>query len=452
VSPGGPLVLLVSLDTVRADALSGYADTSGWGQDLPASSRPIPSTPILDELAESGLRFRWALAHAPTTLASHASVFSGRDPLSHGVYRNGVPIGEEVPLFTEEISRLGYETMAILGSSVLESTMGLDRGFDLYDDQVQQVVRARTEDPAERVNSRVISALAARDDPSRPLFLFVHYFDAHSPWDSAAPDLVEDFTRPDYQGMLSDGSGAAIGALATFARRGRLGTADRIQARGLYLAEVAHVDRALGRLLEELERQGYLDDSLIVAFGDHGEVLDEIPERAYGHGPDVDLAAIHVPLIMAAQGSFSARLPAGRAIDTPASLKDLPSTILDVVDGRVRYQDGHSLLPAREMVGQPPRPHLAEATKPHLDTPGWPNQALERAVVLSGGIYLRAPWLGEDGSLYKLAPGQPVLDHPTLAHELEGVLDAWQASAPSVQTVPLDEQTRLNLEALGYTE
>ena len=142
--PGGPLVLMVSLDTVRADALSIYADTSGWGLDLPASSRPVPRTPVLDGLAESGLRFRWALSHAPTTLASHTSVFSGRDMLSHGIYRNGVPLAEDLALVTEEVSGLGYETIAIIGSSVLDSSMGLDRGFDFYDDAVQEVVRART--------------------------------------------------------------------------------------------------------------------------------------------------------------------------------------------------------------------------------------------------------------------------------------------------------------------
>jgi len=73
-------------------------------------------------------------------------------------------------------------------------------------------------------------------------------------------------------------------------------------------------------------------------------------------------------------------------------------------------------------------------------------------VVQSGGIYLRAPWLGEEGSLYKLVPGQPVWEHPTLAHELAAILDRWEATAPSILTTPLDEQTRRNLEALGYME
>ena len=109
----GPLVLLVSLDTTRADALSCYSDVSSWGLDLEPDERPLPRTPALDGLAADGLRFRWALAHAPTTLASHASVFSGRDSRGHGVYRNGVPLHSNGPLLTEEMVKQGSKPLGL---------------------------------------------------------------------------------------------------------------------------------------------------------------------------------------------------------------------------------------------------------------------------------------------------------------------------------------------------
>ena len=449
---GGPLVLLVSLDTTRADALGCYADVAGWGLDLREDSRPLPETPVLDRLAASGLRAKWALAHAPTTLSSHASVFSGRDPLGHGVYRNGVPISLSLPLVTEELGSLGFETMAVVGASVLDRSMGLNRGFDLYDDQVTQVVRARTEDSADAVNARVLDAMMSRQDPGRPLFLFVHYFDAHSPWTSADSDRVTRFTREGYQGILQDGRGESIGQLSAFASKGMLGIEDRIRARGLYLAEVSHVDHALGELLEQLESGGYLDESLVVVFGDHGEILDEVPDRAYGHGTDVDLAAIHVPLILSAQGRFAESLPDVKTLDSPVSLRDIPATILDVLDGRSSYQEGWTVLPSNSTEPRERSVHFAEATKPHGTGPLWPNSRLERAVVRGDALYLRAPWLGESGQLYRLAPGQPLWNHASLGHELAGLLDAWAEDAPTVEPLELDPQMRSNLEALGYLE
>jgi arylsulfatase A-like enzyme len=181
-----PLVLLVSYDTTRADAVSAYGRISG-------------TTPNTDALAANGVRFDWALAPAPTTLCSHAAVFTGRDTHGSGVVANGYPLDRDIPVLAERLAAAGWETLAVVASSALERSMGLDRGFRVYDDDLSVHSPPRYEDPAANVTRRALAAVDARDR-DRPLFLFVHYFDAHGPWNSASPQIRARFVDPAYAG------------------------------------------------------------------------------------------------------------------------------------------------------------------------------------------------------------------------------------------------------------
>lgn len=446
----GPVVVLVSWDTTRADALGAYADVAHWGLDLPAESRPTPRTPHADALAASGVRFQWALAHAPTTLNSHTSVFSGRDPHQHRVPRNGFPVPPDVPLLAERMQAAGWDTIGVVGASVLESGMGLSRGFRVYDDRVGTKVRRRFEDPADRVVERVFSAVDARPDPSAPLLLFAHFFDAHSPWDTAPERIRATVLDPAYTGIV-DGGEDSVGFLVKGTRRGVVSAADHRQARAAYLAEVAFADEQLGRLLEGLDARGYGGDRLVVLFGDHGETLDEIPQRAYQHGFDVDLVDIHVPLIVSGRGAFATPVAAP---STPVSLSDIAPTVLALAGVPGSLGEGRDLRTVWTSPSAVARPHFAEATKPGNLEPAdrWNNLPFDRTIVDGDALLSHAPVLKEPTRLFQLAPGQPPLEDTQRALALTEALARWDAAAPPHRDVSLSAETEAGLKALGYLE
>ena len=440
-----PLILLLSLDTTRADALGAYADVAHWGRG--EASAPRPRTPRLDALAAAGTRFAWAMAHSPTTLSSHSSVMTGLDPHGHRVPRNGFPLPEGLPTLAERLGAAGYEGIGVVGASVLAAETGIGRGFATWDDAVSTRVRKRFEDPAAQVTARALAAVDRRARPGEPLLLFVHYFDAHSPWDSAPPALREGLVDPAYAGAI-DGSGRSVDLLVGMSRQGVLGSADRRQARALYLAEVAAIDLAVGQLLDGLQVRGLLEESLVVAFGDHGETLDEVPARPYGHGLDVELVDIHVPLILRGTGRFA--LPAGRVDTRTVRLQDIGATVLSRAGLTGGLGEGWDLLGP----GAPP-PAFAEATKPagQESQQGWNNLPFARAVVEGEGMLLRAPLLGPEARLVDRAPGQPLREDADRASALDTLLRDWDAAAPAYRPAPaLSPEAEAGLRALGYLD
>ena len=445
--------MLVSWDTTRADALGAYADISVWGVDLDPAQRPTAQTPQADSLAKEGVRFRWALSHAPTTLNAHASLFTGHDPHVHGVPRNGEPLGTGLPVLAERFKAAGWETLAVVGSSALEARMGLNRGFDGYDDKVATQVRHRVEDPAPVVVARALAAVDARPDPTIPLFLFVHFYDAHSPWTSAPPVLQAELLPADH-GSDVDGGADSLHRLIKRAHGGRLADEDRRVARALYLAEVANQDVGLGTLLKGLEARGHDSNRLVVLTADHGETLEEVPANAYGHSKDVNLGAIHVPLIVHGLGRF--RTPPGIVIDRVARLSDVGATMLSMagIDGGLGT--GQDLSPLwRQPEAMPPAPpHFAEATKPRLEWKEgqWPNLELHRAVVMDGHMATRAPILNQAPALFVLAPGQPKVTDSSRLSQMVDALTAWDEVSPTGGSTPMTKATQQALEALGYLE
>jgi arylsulfatase A-like enzyme/thioredoxin-like negative regulator of GroEL len=284
-----PSILLISIDTTRADRLGSY----GYAR---------ASTPNLDRWASAGVLFENAVTPAPITLPAHTSLLTGLLPRRHGVRDNGIDrVPEDVPTLASTLQQAGYATAAVVGSAILDRQYGLARGFQHYDDAVGQGGLAIAERNASAVSD---AAIVAARSLHKPFFFFVHYFDPHAAYDPPAP--FSDRFRDD-----------------------------------LYEGEIAYVDEQVGRLRDALDRQGLLDGTVVAVVSDHGESLGEHGEPT--HGVFLYQATLHVPLIMVAPG----RWPAGKRVASLASLIDVTPTLLELSGQAVPAGlDGRSLLPA----------------------------------------------------------------------------------------------------------
>jgi arylsulfatase A-like enzyme len=312
---GSPNVLLVVLDAVRAPNLSLY----GYAR---------PTSPRLQQLAMRGVSFERAIATAPWTLPSHAGLFTGLWP--HQMSSDwGTPLDHGPRTLAEALSARGYATGAFVGNFHYASReTGLGRGFHRYEDfpvfDPAHLVRAsmpgrlaqhfcgrllrrrgRQTDPgrktAETVNSRLVRWVERVE--GRPFFAFVNYYDAHDPYLPPEP-FRSRFDTPD----------AAAGTEAGRVRR----LLDR------YDGAIAHTDHALGELLDTLESRGVLAHTIVVVTSDHGEEFGE--HGVYEHGKSLYMPSLHVPLVLA----FPGRVPAGVSVRRPVSLREVPTTVMEL--------------------------------------------------------------------------------------------------------------------------
>ncbi|HCH65330.1 MAG: hypothetical protein CL927_04550 [Deltaproteobacteria bacterium] len=448
-----PNIIVVSMDTTRADALSCYADQNHWGLAFPADSRPRPRTPTMDALAAGGVRFEWALAHAPTTLSSHTSMWSGRDPHRHRVVRNGYPVPADIPMVTERFATEGWDTIAVLGSSALEIKMGMNRGFRDYHDPGPQPPGGMYMLPAEEVTRRTLARIDVRPDPAAPLLLFVHYYDPHMPWVFAPPPLVRQFVDPAYDGYV-DGTMQAVGRLTQERLAGTLRYGDARQARALYLAQVAYADHHLGVLIDGLQTRGLLEDAVVMVVSDHGETLEESSEHPYSHGPEVALWDIHVPWVIRGYGDQHG-IPAGTTVDRPVRLLDLAATASAAAGLGPAFGDGTDLSPLWTNQGTvPSAPIFSEATKPMNaeSKRAWNNLPFERSVVEAGMQARYRPLQRGLATLHAVAPGAPAIDRVALLKQQVGLLQTWDSAAPAYRPSEYDAETEAALKALGYLE
>jgi arylsulfatase A-like enzyme/Tfp pilus assembly protein PilF len=391
-----PSLLLVTLDTTRADRLGCYgADGAG--------------TPRLDALARAGVRFERALSPAPLTAPAHASLMTGRVPRRHGVRDNALyPLPGDVPLLAELLAAAGYDTAAAVSSAVLDRGLGLDRGFGRYDDQVRVGPRSAFDYEERAASQTNAAALAELERLRPPFFLWVHYFDPHLPWLPPPPF-------------------------------------DRRFAASPYDGEIAFMDRELGRLLDAAA--GRAERLLVVAAGDHGESLGEHGERA--HGVFLYQATQRVPLIVAGPG-----IPRGRVVDAPVGLVDLLPTLLELLgvaapDGL----DGRSL--AAALAAGSDRRRLAaaelemESHFPRLAY-GW---ASLRALARGELVLIDAP----RPELYDLAadPGEERNlwpDHPSAAGLMRDLRALTADDEPAAAALdPELAERRMRVGSLGYT-
>jgi tetratricopeptide (TPR) repeat protein len=238
-----PSILLVTLDTTRADSIGPEAVGI--------------QTPAFTALAARGLRFRQAYATVPETLPSHTSMMTGLYPAGHGVHENARPLAPDQPVVAEGLRRAGYRTAAFVSSFTLARRFGLARGFDTYDD----VLPAGQAERPSRDTTEAAIALLNQGGP-QPLFLWVHYFDPHAPYTPPEPFKTRFAAKP-------------------------------------YLGEVAAMDEQLGRLAAAFEQRARGPIAMVVV-GDHGEGLGDHGELQ--HGNLLYQSTMHVPLVILGPG------------------------------------------------------------------------------------------------------------------------------------------------------
>ena len=405
---GPPNVLLVTLDTTRADHVGGYGASAA-------------RTPTLDRLAREGVLFERAVAAAPTTLPAHASLMTGRNPMAHGVRNNGVPLPKDVPTLATAFRDAGYRTGAFVSAFVLDQRFGLGRGFDTYDDRLDQTV-SRGNDELERSGDRTATAAAkwlasvasgppsvpsSNSPPTPPFFMWVHLYDPHDPYEPAD----------------SCGRGAV----------------------SAYDGEIACADAAVGTLLAALDERGLTANTIVAVVGDHGESLGEHGEAT--HGMFVYDAAMRVPALL----KWPAGLSAGTRVSPLVRAIDLAPTLLDLAGVKpLAGATGLSLAPLAHGTTSAPAPATAygETYFPQL----FMNWAPLRSIRAGQWKFIEAPTL----ELYDLAadPGETsnvATREPERVGRMRRELHALdQSESAAAARTGLDRETTQKLTALGY--
>lgn len=395
MAPGtaqGPIIL-ISIDTLRADRLPAYGYTQGV-------------TPAIDTLVADSVLFEQAWAQSPQTLPSHTSILTGQLPFEHGVRDNiGFVVPDATRTLAHHLQAGGYTTAAFVSSFVLRSQVGLSRGFDVYDDQLPpagpdrplgQVQRAGTETAA-----AAIQWLQAQT--TSRYFLFFHIYEPHAPY---TPPVVPS-------------------------------SGDR------YDGEVTHADTIIGQVLDAVRARGEYDEATIVLLSDHGEGLGDHGEDE--HGLFLYRTTIQTPLVIKRAGGRGA----GRRVATPVQHVDLAPTLLALTELRADTgRFGRSLVPLLDEGAElPPAPIYAETLSPRYHF-GW-----SELYALTDDRYrlIRAP----RDELFDLStdPGETrsVVDtrgpvHAAMRAALDGLIAGVAVSAPSA----VSSEDRQRLAALGY--
>jgi arylsulfatase A-like enzyme len=437
--PARDLVLL-SLDTLRADRLSCYGAAR-------------PTSPAIDALAARGVRFAAAEAPASQTAPSHMSLFTGLDPAAHGVV-NVMASGQSLPVLSpavrtlpEALSMAGFVCAALSDRGNLMPEMGFGRGFEL---SLFGVL-----DPEPR-QKRLTELLGELDGDPRPLFLFLHAYLTHAPYLPPKP-FYGRFHDPAYEGEFRRRYLALRGRprSQTFQESGafletwpELAQADLDFLSDLYDEAVAFADRQVERWLDAIAAARGSREALIVLLSDHGEEFRE--HGRLGHRNSLHRELVHVPLILAGAGLSP------RTIAEPFGLVDLPATLAELVGARGHGLSGRSV--ASELRTGAPLP----AGAVHGQLRSVFRGDLLEAVRLGDWRLLREQRGGTlTHSLYDLAsdPGEiEPRDEPARADQLQALLEERRVgNADLARRWPVGEARfadaagRAELEALGYT-
>lgn len=438
-------VIFISLDTTRADHIGCYGSQTA-------------RTPNLDAFADESVLFEDYRTVVPTTLASHLSLFTGKFPHTHGVPRNGFVANRKNVLLTQILKKAGYRTIGVIGSFALDSRFGFARGFDEYDQEFSLLAgshgREQSQRPANEVTDTAIDYLRARDD-NKPLFLFVHYFDPHAPYEPPSPyDTMYD-PRPETKQPPAQ---AVIRQVQE--RGGKTPDSERLAA--LYAGEVSFMDEHIGRLFRYLEEASLLDNAIIVVTSDHGENFWE-HELYFNHGMTVYETVMRAVCVI----RLPQALNGGTRVSGPMSNVDVLPTLLSYLGYR-QSKDHEGIvidlktppmrLPERQMFG--------EASKPWEDVETgqkWKNALKARCVVDGYLKYIQTPYKNTE-ELYDLR-SDPVEQHDLMAdagdelmqqaQKMRNTLEEWTASAnpfPSHFDASQVEETIRRLKDLGYLE
>ncbi|MCZ6833189.1 MAG: sulfatase [Acidobacteria bacterium] len=419
--PSRPNVLLISLDTLRADHLGAY----GY---------PRPTSPFLDSLAAVGVRFADVMTPSTTTRLAHRAILKGL-PAAAGKEQGD-------PLATL-LKSAGYATAAFVDGGFMRARFGHGKGFDLYVDDLAEAAPEGARPVADRRGGGFEAILPRARQwldsaAATPWFLFLHTYDIHCPYQPPQEDA-----RP-----FTGGRGAPLDASGLCGKEDLTGmdlTGDQLAwIRDLYDGGIHHADRLLGEFMGDLADRGMLDNTVVAVIADHGESLGE--GGIFGHNL-LRREQMFVPWILSGAG-----VPAGRVVEGPAHLEDLVPTLLDYAGvPRGRRTAGYSL---RAVVAG------EEAL---------PEDRLRVCETRDARALVRGPWwlvmAGDDGRVIHFGR----LDG-TLAPEVDeqkkedirgDLLDGWQtlverldlpATGPDEADIPGAGAVRRELRSLGYVE
>ena len=440
----GPDLLLITVDTLRADRLGCYGGEADVGREL-------------CRLAEGATRYVWAISPAPSTAPAIASILTSRYPSSHGVSQFASTfLADDALTLTERLRSAGYDTAAFICNPVLNHTRRLDQGFELYDEELQrrETSPVLLERDAETVTNAALAWVSAA---RRPWFLWIHYQDPHGPY--APPDAppVRDAAGPRLP-VLQDHSGH--GGIPAYQALPEVYSASVYEQR--YRDEIRYLDHHVGRLVAVLDRAERRPGILLTS--DHGEAFGE-DDYWFAHGHSVGLDQIRVPLIWRPPGA-----PVVGEVQTPVTTLDVAPTLLAAAGVALPQEFQGRVLP---MAGD-------QGLQAYSDRPLFSEHRL-RASVIAGRVYFardrepldapvtdrttggslpplaprsaRLPYSGKLPDYERRTPAEPASEAG--ARPLEALLSEFidaagdPARAPSAE---LAEDRRAELRALGYLD
>jgi arylsulfatase A-like enzyme/tetratricopeptide (TPR) repeat protein len=390
-------VLLISIDTCRADHLSCY----GYKRQ---------TTPNIDAVAREGAMFKMALTPVPITTPAHSSMLTGTYPPTHGVHFNTYDhLADSNVTLAKTLRDAGYQTAAFVGAFPLDARFGLNQGFDTYDgrftDEGKKGFFSRR--VGEEVNRPAMAWLEGH--AQKPFFLFLHYFDCHSPYAPHPPDTSPYGDDP-------------------------------------YAGEIAYIDHCIGGVLDRLRALGVYDNTLVIITGDHGESLGEHGELT--HTYFIYQCTLHVPLVIRTPGCGK-----GIKVEGNVNLVDIVPTVLDLVGLKIpSWVEGADLRPALE--GGPAPDNQRAVYIESLEAATYGCSALH-GIVQGPWKYILAPrpelydLTKDPGELTNLAGMEP-----QVTQRLRGCLAAMfkelERAAPRRGPLTVDQEAVKRLRSLGY--
>lgn len=473
-----PNLLFISIDTLRSDALGSYGGT--W-----------EATPFLDQFAAAGTRFASAWSHTPKTAPSHMSMFTGLPPRVHGIGNQrssgNQELSADITTLAEALATEGYRTGAVTSGGNVKGYLGFARGFEVYDDSPKNLPKKLGD-----AKAWIEGVAPGGTPPSRPWFFFFHTYAVHDPYLPPAK-FRKRFVEPDYAGEIigdpvrlqkaikSDdrapwASSHQKAAENFWARVDMDEPADLAHLHRLYMAGVASLDFQLKKFLMGLESEGLLENTVVVLTSDHGE---EFGEHGQTRHNQLWQELLHVPLIVHVPGDRVAEATgpfAGRVVEGAVRHMDLAPSLMDLMGldgGPLFKQDflGESWAgwlgdPALEELDRPVLSEHRSKLERSLDL--WSLRRAGELVIVAEETPGQGPWdppryldeRSDPTDMLSVAgdglPGQPALGLdlalPLLdlhTHELGRFQRAAMAFGAG-KGVELDEETRAELEGLGY--
>jgi arylsulfatase A-like enzyme/Flp pilus assembly protein TadD len=390
IGAGKSPIILISIDTLRSD-------------HLPAYGYKRIDTPGIDSLRADSILYERAYSHAPLTLVSHASLFTGELPAEHGIRDNiGYQLNPKSKTLAESMKAKGYATGAAVSAIVLRGDTGIKRGFDFYDEDVDFDPNVLTLGRAQRPGdaTREVAQRWIGEHKAQPFFFFLHLYEPHTPYDPPEPF------------------------------RSRYGKT--------YDGDVAAADAVVGRFLDYLRSEGLYDKATIILLSDHGEGLGEHGEDE--HGIMLYRETLQVPLLVKLPGAKEK----GRSVATPVELIDVFPTLADAL-GFPHQGEGQSLIAALNGKVDAQRPIYSETYYPRFHY-GWSDL---HSLISGSSHYIQAP----KPELYDVV-ADPAETKNTLQENRRAYNTLRSAIAPYVKGAEapksIDQEQAQQLAALGY--